>query len=779
MERKLRKDLRAEERTLGPTPDIFSKEITIGELEKALRSLKLRKSPGPDKVHNEMLKRLSTTGKEALLILINKTWKSGRIPSIWRIATITPILKKGKDAKLPQSYRPISQTSCIGKVAERTINKRLYWWLEASSLLSHNQAGFRAKCRTEDQLFRLTQKIYDGFQEEKHTSAVFVDLQQANDRVWRGGLLQKMRSIGINSNMYNWIKSFLTDRLIQTRYNTSLSSKATQEEGLPQGSSLSCTLFLIFLNDVSDVLKCEKALFADDLVFWHTGKSTIISQRRLQEDLTNLEAYCDFWKLRVNTTKTVYTIFTRSHKIAKAKMNLKIKENHLKKDENPTYLGVTLDRQLNLNKHVENTKKKATKRLNLIKQLASTTWGADKNTLRSLYLGYTRSVIHYNIALQNACSTSTKQELDKVQNQALRLICGGMRSTPTAACEIASNIEPLEIRRKKAALQLYERAKIMEKNHPCKILVDDWKNLSRLKQKSVLHVTKELQARHYLPENRENIQRINRDIPSHFELRQPIINKTLPGNLSRKSDPNILKLTALEAIDSYPKDSIHIYTDGSAFKATINAGYGAKIIYPNGNKTELFDSCGSFSSNFVAEQQAIEAALQSVQNKFASLTEPRNDIVIFTDSLSTLQTLESGKLDNKEMSKITKSISFLIDNYGINITLQWIPGHKGIAGNEEADALAKLGSAQPQPDVPVSQETASKIIKTNFREEWINDWISNKTGRFMYNHMTSPNSKDPIQKLKRREKSIIFRLRTGHIQLNGHFSRMSSVWLQK
>ena len=145
-------------------------------------------------------------------------------------------------------------------------------------------------------------------------------------------------------------------------------------------------------------------------------------------------------KLRVNTTKTVYAIFTRSHKVAKAKLDLKIKENPLEKDENPTYLGVTLDRQLNLKKHVENTKKKAMKRLNLIKQLASTTWGADKNTLRSLYLGYTRSVIDYNIALQNACSTTTKQDIDKVQNQALRLICGGMRSTPTAACEIASNI---------------------------------------------------------------------------------------------------------------------------------------------------------------------------------------------------------------------------------------------------------------------------------------------------------------------------------------------------
>ena len=218
LDRNLRKDLRQEERAnQGPTPDIFSKEITTGELEKALRTLKLRKSPGPDKVHNEMLKRLSQKGKEALLILINKTWKSGQIPNIWRIATITPILKKGKDAELPQSYRPISQTSCIGKVAERIINRRLYWWLEKACLLSPDQAGFRAKCRTEDQLFRLTQKIYDGFQEEKHTSAVFVDLQQAYDRVWRSGLMQKMRSLGISSHMYDWIKSFLTDRLIQTR----------------------------------------------------------------------------------------------------------------------------------------------------------------------------------------------------------------------------------------------------------------------------------------------------------------------------------------------------------------------------------------------------------------------------------------------------------------------------------------------------------------------------------------------------------------------------------
>ena len=772
LDRELKKNLRAEERSAGHTPEAFTKEITTGELEKALHLLKARKAPGPDKVHNEMLKRLSKNGKEALLLLINKTWSTGEIPYIWRVATITPILKKGKKAELPQSYRPISQTSCIGKVAERVINKRLYWWLEMSNIISHNQAGFRAKCRTEDQLFRLTQKIYDGFQQEKHTSAVFVDLQQAYDRVWRSGLLQKMRSIGIRSNMYDWIKSFLTNRLIQTRYNTSLSSKATQEEGLPQGSSLSCTLFLIFLNDVSDVLKCEKALFADDLVFWHTSKSTIISQRRLQEDLTSLEMYCKYWKLKVNATKTVYTIFTKSHKVAKAKMKLQIDGNQLEKDENPTYLGITLDRQLNLNKHVENTRKKATKRLNLIKQLASTTWGADKDTLRTLYLGYTRSVIDYNIALQNTCSPSTKSSLDKVQNQALRLICGGMRSTPTAACEIASNIEPLEIRRKKAALQLYERAKRMEDKHPCKTLVENWKQISRLKQKSVLHVVEELKTRHHLPENRESMHRVNKFIPPFFEMTPPIINKSLPGNINKSSDPNILKMAALEVIDSYPKDSVHVYTDGSAFKATINAGYGVRINYPNGNKTELYDSCGAFSSNYTAEQKAIEAAVGSIEDTFNTTPELVGDVVIFTDSLSALQALESGKYENKEMSNIAIKINQLIQKNGITITLQWIPGHSGIAGNEDADSLAKQGAAQPQPDVPVDQETATKIIKSNFKEEWLNDWSTNKTGRSLYNHMTCPKRKDPIQKLKRREQSTIFRLRTGHVQLNGHLSRI-------
>ena len=147
-------------------------------------------------------------------------------------------------------------------------NARLYWWLEANQVLNVHQAGFRKGQRTEDLLFRMTQQIIDGFNQKKSTVGIFVDLQQAYDRVWRKGLFIKMQNTGIHGKLYTWIKNFLTDRLIQTKVQNAFSSKRVLEEGLPQGSSLSCTLFLIFLNDLPEVLKSEKAQYADDLAFW-------------------------------------------------------------------------------------------------------------------------------------------------------------------------------------------------------------------------------------------------------------------------------------------------------------------------------------------------------------------------------------------------------------------------------------------------------------------------------------------------------------------------------
>ena len=95
LDRGLKKALQEEEkRTNTPVPEIFYSEFTPAELDKAISLLKLRKSPGPDRIHNEMIKNVSLKGKKALLLLYNKTWESGAVPKTWKTATITPILKK-------------------------------------------------------------------------------------------------------------------------------------------------------------------------------------------------------------------------------------------------------------------------------------------------------------------------------------------------------------------------------------------------------------------------------------------------------------------------------------------------------------------------------------------------------------------------------------------------------------------------------------------------------------------------------------------------------------
>ena len=179
-----------------------------------------------------------------------------------------------------------------------------------------------------------------------------------------------------------------------------------------------------------------------------------------------LNKYCEEWKLKVNTTKTVYTIFSISPKVSKEEPKLQIAGNILKKEENPTYLGIKLDTRLTLSEHMKDVKKKAENRFNIVKKLASTSWGADKNTLRQLYIGYVRSSMDYSLTLRSVSSTSSQQTIDKVQNQALRFISGAMKSTPSAACEIHTNIAPMNLRREAAIIDNLERYRRLDNKNP-------------------------------------------------------------------------------------------------------------------------------------------------------------------------------------------------------------------------------------------------------------------------------------------------------------------------
>ena len=148
--------------------------------------------------------------------------------------------------------------------------------------------------------------------------------------------------------------------------------------------------------------------------------------------------------------------------------------------------------------------------------------------------------------------------------------------------------------------------------------------------------------------------------------------------------------------------------------------------------------------------------------------------MISLDSQSALDAIASHK------EKPSHLIEELLSNchnashkHNINITLQWIPGHCGVFGNEQADALAKLGSSMPQPNTTTSFNTAKSLAKKYCKQAWRSQWEQNDTGRSLFKYQSAPDPKDAINQLERKHQCNIFRLRTGHSLLNSHRSRLN------
>ena len=127
-----------------PTSDnCMSQPITMKDIEAAIKQLKCKKAPGPDGVTNDMIKHLGPAAKKTLLELLNKSWKNGTVPALWKKPPSSQSIKKAKTRKTQNSFRPISLLSCLGKLLERVINRRLLSFLEERKILSPTQTGYR------------------------------------------------------------------------------------------------------------------------------------------------------------------------------------------------------------------------------------------------------------------------------------------------------------------------------------------------------------------------------------------------------------------------------------------------------------------------------------------------------------------------------------------------------------------------------------------------------------------------------------------------------------
>lgn len=399
---------------------------------------------------------------------------------------------------------------------------RLINYFDRISFFNESQYGFRKGRSTEDALVNVTDLIYNSFNSGQKATGLFIDFKKAFDLVNHNILLLKMEAAGVRGVALSWFRSFLTGREQRVRVGECLSGPLPVTAGVPQGSVISATLFLIFINDMLSLkLNGKPSAFADDVALFYSNKDIGILTNQISEDLEMLRQWCCTNKMHINVGKTKYVNF--SFKPFDLSYNLQFHSMNclremcrcelVEKEVCFKYLGVTLDENLSWEYHVNSVLaklKSSIRKFYFLKNICS------PELLRILYFSLIDSRLQYGVV---CCGGTFKYLIEKirvVQNHFLRII--------------------LSKQKRESSFPLFSELKILPIQHMYifKVLRLFYLRSGNTGTTDLLHSTRSIDRRMF------RINKVNKSIFKHsFIYSGPKLFNQLPQNIKETNSLNV------------------------------------------------------------------------------------------------------------------------------------------------------------------------------------------------------------------------------------------------
>lgn len=453
------------------------RSCTPAEVRCTIKLLELKKAPGFDLITAEILRNLPKKAIVFITILFNAVLRISYFPRIWKVSQIKMVPKPGKPPHLTSSYRPISLLPVLSKVLEKIISARLNRCLNDDNTIPDHQFGFRKNHATIEQVHRVCEHIREALESKKYCSGVFLDVQQAFDKVWHNGLLYKLKK-SLPHNLYLLLRSYLEHRIFYVKINDAVSDFYEINAGVPQGSVLGPSLYLLYTADVPESDYVMTATFADDTAVLASDDNRNAASGILQTHLDKINKWMKDWRIKASATKSNHVTFTlRKQDCPPVKLGQEV----LPHQSTVKYLGFHLDRKQTWKVHIQKKRDELNQKYRSLEWLLGRKSRLSVENKLLIYKTVLKPVWTYGIQLWGTASHSNTEILQRFQNGVLKAIVNAPWFTKMDEVHEYLKIPTV----KEEVVQLTRAYRDRIANHPNKLATDLTSNVTirRLKRK--------------------------------------------------------------------------------------------------------------------------------------------------------------------------------------------------------------------------------------------------------------------------------------------------------
>jgi hypothetical protein len=403
------------------------------EVNCILSNLDSSSACGWDGIPIDLLKLCQAFVSPIISHLANLCFQTGIFPTSLKRSIVTPVHKSGNSRDI-SNFRPISVLNGISKIIEKLLNTRLISFMTKNGTLSKSQYGFRKGMSTQDAIIDLTSDIVDKVDRRSRCLAVFLDLKKAFDTVSTQILIQRLYDIGVRGTALALFKSYLLERKQAVRIDRFVSSEESVNYGVPQGSVLGPTLFLVYINDLCKLQSNGGRVYcyADDTAIVYSGQSWATVKVAAEAGMADIAKWLSTNLLTLNAAKTNYMCFTTDirtqpkddfilqiHTCSSHATSMTCNCPQIQKVMFTKYLGTLLDQRLSWHHHIDLVSGRIRKLTWIFKSLR---YVMSRELLNKIYMSLAQSIITYCIPVWGGATASKFLDIERAQRSLLKVM---------------------------------------------------------------------------------------------------------------------------------------------------------------------------------------------------------------------------------------------------------------------------------------------------------------------------------------------------------------------